>query len=223
MIDPVPDPSQPPPTRGIVLHKAVTVYDWLSPPMLFYREGCINRRAADLLELSPGHAVLDVGCATGNATFAAAARLDAARGGLAVGLDASIEMIARARRKIRGRPCRFDVAPAEGMPYRDGVFDRAVSTMFFHHLNLADKLTALREVFRVLAPGGLFVLVDVDVPTNWIGRVSARSGQWLFDQPELGENIEGKLPALFPQAGFVDIRRRAHDLGYITTFSLRKP
>ncbi|MEI7835025.1 MAG: methyltransferase domain-containing protein [Planctomycetota bacterium] len=223
MIDPVADPPAAPQTRGIVLHKAVVVYDWLSPPMLFYREGCINRRVADLLELTPGHNVIDVGCATGNATLAIAARLDGARGGLAVGLDASIEMVARARRKVRGRPCRFDIAPAEQLPYHDGVFDRAASTMFFHHLDLADKLRALREVFRVLVPGGLFVLTDVDVPTNWLGRLCARSGQWLFDQPELGENIEGKLPGLFPQAGFIDIRRRAHDLGYITTFTMRKP
>ena len=53
-----------------------------------------------------------------------------------------------------------------------------------------------------------------------IGRKRSRTGR---AENVLGENIEGKLPALFPQAGFVDIRRRAHDLGYITTFSLRKP
>ncbi|MCY2928785.1 MAG: methyltransferase domain-containing protein [Planctomycetota bacterium] len=223
MIDPVPDPAAPPATKGIVLHKAVAVYDWLSPPMLFYREGVINRRLADLLELQPGHQVLDVGCATGNTTLTIAGRLDGARGGLAVGLDASIEMVARARSKIRGRACRFDIAPAERLPYRDGVFDRAASTLFFHHLNLADKLTALREVARVLVPGGLFVIADVDVPTNWFGRLCARSGEWLFDQPELGENIAGKLPELFAPAGFVDVRRAAHDLGYITTLTLRKP
>ena len=222
MIDPVPDPPRPPQTRGIVLRHAAAVYDWLAPAMMLWQEGRINRRAVRRLALAPGDQVLDIGCATGGMTLAVAEHLDARQGGLCVGLDASQEMIAVARRKAGPRPCRFDIGAAERLPYRDGVFDKAVSTFFFHHLNLEDKLTALREVHRVLKADGLFVLADVDVPTTLFGRFCARSGEWLFRQPEIGENIEGKLPPLFAQAGFPKVLRLAHDMGYVTTFALYK-
>ncbi len=222
MIDPVPDPPVAPPTRGIVLEHAAGLYDWLSPPMLFWRERHINLRAVEQLDPCSSDCVLDVGCATGRATLVVAEKLDAARGGLAIGLDAAPAMIARARRKIRNRPLRFDVGIAEKLPYPDAVFQKAISTMFFHHLNIEDKLTALREIHRVLKDGGRFVLVDVDVPTNGFGRLCARSGQWLFNQPEIAENIDGKLPPLFIRAGFADARRLAVDLGYIATFVMHK-
>jgi ubiquinone/menaquinone biosynthesis C-methylase UbiE len=215
-------PDAAPATRGIVLRKAAAVYDYLSPPMMLGFEGRINRRALDLLQLGPGDKVLDVGCATGRVTLTAARRLDASQGGLAVGLDASPEMISVARRKIRGRPCRFDLGVAESLPYADRTFNKAVSTLFFHHLNLDDKLAALRQVHRVLADDGLFALVDVDVPTHWFGRLCAGCGQWLFKQPELDENVRGQLPGLFEQAGFASVERKAHDLGYVTTFLLGK-
>jgi ubiquinone/menaquinone biosynthesis C-methylase UbiE len=206
-------------TRGIVLHHAAGVYDLLSPAMLFYREKAINRRAATLLELQPYEKVLDIGCATGRVTFDMARHLDGHSGGLAVGVDASPEMIAKACRKLHNEPCRFDLGLAERLPYEDHTFDKCISTFFFHHLRLEDKLAALREAARVLRPGGLFVLVDVDRPTTWFGRLCAESGQWLFRQPEIGENIDGKLPPLFEEAGFTS-RRAAHDLGYVTTFVL---
>lgn len=222
MIDPVNDPPDAPVTRGVVLRKAAAVYDILSPPMMLGLEGRINREALDLLDVQPGDRVLDLGCATGRVTLAAARRLSSTAGGVAIGIDASPEMVRVARRKIGSRPCRFDIGLAEKLPYAGGTFDKAVSTFFFHHLNLDDKLAALREVVRVLAPGGRFALVDVDVPTTWLGRLCAGSGQWLFKQPELDENIHGQLPGLFAPAGFESAQRRAHHLGYVTTFLLTK-
>lgn len=221
-LDPVPDPPEPPRTRGIVLDHAAAVYDLLLPVVTLWQTGRLNRRTAAFLSPAPGERVLDVGCATGGTTLAVAAWLDARRGGLSVGLDASPRMIARARRKAGRRPCRFDVGVAEHLPYGDRVFDKVVSTFFFHHLNLEDKAAALAEIHRVLTPGGLFVLVDVDVPTTLFGRLCARSGEWLFRQPEIGENIDGKLPTLFGSAGFATVQRLAHTMGYVTTFALRK-
>ena len=216
------DLSAAPLTRGVVLRKAAAVYDLLSPATMLWREGRINRRAVELLQLRPGDRVLDVGCATGRVTLEVARHLDAACGGLAVGLDASPEMIRTARRKAPSGSCRFDLGVAEAVPYEDRSFDKAVSTFFFHHLNGQDKLACLREVRRVLTEDGLFVLADVDVPTNWLGRLCAACGQWLLKQPELDENIAGLLPSLFTEAGFTGVRRLAHDLGYVTTFVLRK-
>ena len=222
-IEPVPDPADPPRTRGIVLDKAAKVYDLLEPAVTLWRHGKLARQAVDALNLQPDDKVLDVGCATGSVALEAARRLDGDQGGLAIGLDAAPRMIRVARKKVHDLPCRFDIGVAERLPDRDGVFDKVVSTFFFHHLNLADKLTALRDVCRVLTPGGRFVITDVDVPTTVFGRFCARAGEWLFRQPEIGENIDDKLPPLFIEVGFADIERVAHDMGYVTTFVMRKP
>jgi demethylmenaquinone methyltransferase/2-methoxy-6-polyprenyl-1,4-benzoquinol methylase/phosphoethanolamine N-methyltransferase len=219
----VDDPPEAPATRGIVLDHAASLYDLLMPVVTLGTEHRINRRAVDILAPAPGDAVLDVGCATGRLTLEVARRLLAAEGGLCVGLDAAPRMIARARRKIGSWPCRFDVGLAEQLPYPDATFPKAISTFFFHHLCLEDKSRALRELHRVLVPGGRAVIVDVDVPTNWFGRLCARSGQWLFRQPEIGENIDGLLVPLFAEAGFADLQPAAHDMGYVTTFLMRRP
>lgn len=221
-IDAVPDPAQPPETRGIVLDKAARVYDLLIPVVTLWQDKRLSRRTAKLLAPAPSDKVLDIGCATGGMTLAAAQLLDAAQGGLCIGLDAAPRMIAKARKKIGDLPCRFDIGVAEKLPYGDEVFDKAVSTLFFHHLDLTDKLAALREAYRVLKPGGTMLLVDVDIPTSWWGRLCARSGEWLFQQPEIGENIDGKLRGLFAPAGFAPPKELAHAMGYVTTFALVK-
>jgi len=221
-IDPVPDPAVPPATAGVVLHRAALVYDLVQPFLTLLQERALSLRTVALLGVQPSDKVLDLGCATGSMSFAVAGHLDRRRGGLCVGIDASPEMIARARRKILSRPCRFDIGLAERLPYRDGVFDKAVSTYFFHHLALPEKLAALREVRRVLKPGGVFVVVDVDTPTTALARFCARLGQRLLRQPELGENIEGKLVPLFAEAGFRDPRRLAHDFGCLSTFRMHR-
>jgi hypothetical protein len=60
--------------------------------------------------------------------------------------------------------------------------------------------------------------------TSWAIRARrAPSGEWLFRQPEIGENIDGKLPPLFDEVGFNDIRRLAYDMGYVTTFEMTRP
>jgi ubiquinone/menaquinone biosynthesis C-methylase UbiE len=126
------------------------------------------------------------------------------------------------RRTARRRPCRFDIGVAEELPYDNETFDVYASSFFFHHLNLEDKLKALKEAHRVLKPWGKCCIVDVDTPTNLVGKISAFGGAWLFRQPELRENIEGKLVPLFAEAGFKDLKRCAHNLGYITTFQMFK-
>lgn len=133
------------------------VYDQLFVPALFRQWGPVVAAAA---YVKAGDRVLDVGCGTGALTLAAA-DLAGPKGSVA-GLDASPEMLAVARRKtariewIEGR--------AEALPLPSGGFDAVVSQfalMFFE-----DRAGALREMMRVMVPGGHLAVAVCDAIEN---------------------------------------------------------
>ncbi len=105
--------------------------------------------------------VLDLGCGPGVSTFAMAERLGP-RAEL-VGIDLARKMIARARRHQRRRfglleNVRFERADAARMPFVDASFDLALGHSFLYLV--ADQPAVLREVLRVLRPGGALVLLE---------------------------------------------------------------
>ncbi|MFA4945735.1 MAG: methyltransferase domain-containing protein [Lentisphaeria bacterium] len=209
-------------TRGRTLGHVAAVYDLLAPVMMLGQEGRYRKLAFRLLDLRGGERVLDVGCGTGVLTRLVAQRLSEPDA-CAVGLDAAPEMIQVARRRAAGQPhLRFDVGVAEALAYGDASFDAAISTFFFHHIAADLKRRSLAELRRVLKPGGKLVIVDVDVPSNWFGRLCAWSGYWLFRQAEIRENIRGELRRALAEIPFREVTRVAHHAGHVTVFQAVK-
>jgi len=107
-----------------------------------------------------GESVLDLGCGAGFDTFVAAQRVGLE--GRVVGIDLSPEMIAvaQAGQAEAGFPqVEFCEAPVEALPFLDASFDIAISNGV---LNLVpDKPAALREILRVLRPGGRLQACDI--------------------------------------------------------------
>ncbi len=104
--------------------------------------------------------VLDLGCGTGRLLELAAQRWPDAR---LLGVDASPRMIAEATSKHSGDArFRFEVGDAAALSLEPSSVDVALSTVSFHHW--ADQPGGVREVARVLRPGGLFVLADFQPP-----------------------------------------------------------
>jgi ubiquinone/menaquinone biosynthesis C-methylase UbiE len=190
---------------------------------MFGMDRIIRREVLNLLSLEGCEKVLDVGCGTGTLTRQIAGTLHDTRHSCVVGVDAATAMIAVARRKAKMLSnLTFEAALAEQLPFADGSFDCAVSTMFFHHINADLKSRALNEIWRTLVPGGRAVVADVTIPTNMFGTLCAWAGYILFQQAEIRENIEGKLEETFGRSRFRRWRTVTHHAGYVSVYELEK-
>jgi demethylmenaquinone methyltransferase/2-methoxy-6-polyprenyl-1,4-benzoquinol methylase len=139
------------------------VYDLMNTAMTAGMHHRWRQRAADRAELGPGDAALDVCCGTGDLAIELAARVGPE--GTVVGCDFSEPMLELARRKAGGRELsqvRFEWADALELPYPDGAFDAV--TVGFGARNLADLDGGLRELARVLRPGGRLVILEITQP-----------------------------------------------------------
>ena len=163
----------------------------------------------------PGDRVLDACCGTGDLAVEAERR-----GGRAVGLDFSPRMLERARRKSGA--IEWVQGDALALPFTDGEFDAA--TVGFGVRNLADLEGGLRELERVLRPGGKLAVLEITRPRGilrpffrfWFdvlvplaGRVLPGGEAYTY-LPASVRRCPGPddLSALFESAGFEDVRYR---------------
>jgi demethylmenaquinone methyltransferase/2-methoxy-6-polyprenyl-1,4-benzoquinol methylase len=173
------------------------------------------RRLAARAVVRPGDEVLDAACGTGD--FAVASlRLLGSRGRV-VGLDFSEAMLQRARRKApEVEWVRGDML---ALPFGDASFDAA--TVGFGVRNVSDLDLALRELRRVLRPGGRVAILEITHPR---GVLRPFCSLW-FDRivPLLGKVLPGGsayayLPASvkrFPRAEELSERMRAAGFGHV--------
>ncbi|MER7131039.1 methyltransferase domain-containing protein [Streptosporangium saharense] len=159
-----------------------------------------------MLELGPGDRVLDVACGPGNVTRALAGNVGPA--GLAVGLDASATMLARAVRDTRTRGLDnvgYVRGDAVDLPFLPGSFD-AVACLAALYL-FERPFEALAGMARTLRPGGRIAVmttrrVPYGGPLNAL--VGVASGVRLFGDEEIVEALTG--------LGFSGVRHRAYGL-----------
>ena len=107
--------------------------------------------------------VLDVGCGTGKLLRRAHISWPQAQ---LIGVDPANGMIELAKRLTPN--ATFSTGMAEALPLQDASVDLALSTVSFHHWQ--DQAAGIREIARVLPPGGYFILVDASFP-DWLVRV----------------------------------------------------
>ena len=163
----------------------------------------------------PGDRVLDACCGTGDLAVEAERR-----GARVVGLDFSPKMLERARRKSGA--IEWVQGDALALPFADGEFDAA--TVGFGVRNLSDLEAGLRELARVLRPGGKLAVLEItrprgilrpffrlwfDVLVPFLGRVLP-GGQAYTYLPASVRRFPGPddLSALCERAGFEDVRYR---------------
>ena len=208
-----------PETRGVLI-------DWLAP---IYDPMCrvmgigpaMRRRTLALAELQRGDRVLDVGCGTGVLTRRAAEAVGPE--GMAVGIDPGPAMIGVARLKAARTVNRaqFELGVIEALAFGNDAFDVVLSSFVLHHLPADVKRAGLREVWRVLKPGGRFVLLDFDTARPIAGAMIA-----LFRLVPAYSHVlraAGDPAPLLSGAGFADIAAAGSWRGMATFWVARKP
>jgi arsenite methyltransferase len=145
------------------------------------------QQPTEWLNIPPGGIALDVGCGPGTVT-ASLARA-AGPDGLALGLDLSQAMLARAVRAEAGPQIAFLRADAQKLPLRDETVDAVVSIAVLQLV--PDPAAALAEMARVLRAGGrLAVMVPTAGRAARIWRMLPSIGAHLFGEDEIGDILE---------------------------------
>ncbi len=140
-------------------------YDVMNSVMTAGLHHAWRRRAVDLAEVGPGDRVLDVATGTGDLALELARRVGP--DGAVVGSDFSEGMLELARAKAAAgtdAPVTFEWGNALELPYGDGEF--AAATVGFGARNFSDLDQGLREMTRVVRPGGTVVVLEITTPTR---------------------------------------------------------
>lgn len=169
------------------------------------RDAALKERLVELVALRSGEQLLDLGCGTGTFMLALAGRgPDAELTG--VDADRAILALAAAKTQAAGVTARLIPGRSEALALADASFDVAVSSLFFHHLQPDEKRQTVRELYRVLRPGGRLIVAD-------FGRASARWRRTLFSlvqlldgYPNTRDHAAGKLASYFREGGFVELQ-----------------
>jgi ubiquinone/menaquinone biosynthesis C-methylase UbiE len=201
--------------ESLLLHRP-RQFDWMARVVTLGRDNELRQWTLDLADLQPDSKVVDIGCGTGTLLLMAAERIGPS--GALHGIEPSPEMAAHARHKARARRVPLDVveASADGVPYSPSSFDAVFCTLVFHHLPQSMQEDAIREMRRVLRPGGRAVIVDWQRPRSLAGAITSP----LFlvyllhslgpDGPPLDAP---RLERLMTELGFEGIARRSFGAG----------
>ena len=206
-------------------------YDRVGAVMSFGQDPRWRRALVEALAPAEGMRILDVATGTGMVAFALAAR-----GATVVGLDQSEAMLSRAQARLDATPrladrLSFRAGEAEALPFADGEFDALSFTYLLRYVD--DPAATMRELARVLKPGGRIAMVEFGVPGDpWLRRlwrIHTRAGlpllgravsrEWYEVGRFLGPSIERfhaavpDLPELWQGAGITEVRQRAMSFG----------
>ena len=191
------------------------VYDLMNTVMTAGLHHQWRTRAVDLARVGPGTRALDVATGTGDLAIELASR-----GGDVVGSDFSEGMLERARAKAPG--LTWEQADAMALQYPDDAFDAA--TVGFGARNFGDLPQGLREMVRVVKPGGRVVILEITTPQKpplstffslWFDRLVPLLGRFDEAYTYLPNSVK-RFPGPHALAGEL-VAAGCRDVGWILT------
>ncbi len=136
------------------------------------------------------------------------------------GLDASPLSLQRARRNVP--QAEYVEAFAEEMPFAENEFDLVHTSVALHEMESQQLRKIIKEVYRVLKPGGVFTLVDFHNPTNLLFVPGVWVFLWLFETETAWELLKTDLPGLLVENGFSAEKQSLYAGGSLQVIQARK-
>src|SRR5699024_3381069 len=212
-------------------------YDQMNDIISFKQHDIWRKKTMAEIFLHDDDRVLDLCCGTGDWTIQLA---EVNKNVDVTGLDFSENMLAVAKDKVAHfENIKLIQGDAMELPFDDNSFD--LITIGFGLRNLPNYKQALIEVFRVLKPGGQFVILETSNPNNNVipklfniyfakirslfGQVVAKSGEeykWLYESTR-DFLAKEELKDLMSTTGFINIRIGPHSMGIAPTHFAHKP
>ncbi|HEY9902947.1 MAG TPA: class I SAM-dependent methyltransferase [Candidatus Sericytochromatia bacterium] len=167
------------------------------------------------LKISSDSKVLDLCCGSGQATrFLVQYSQDV------TGLDISPVSLERAQRNVP--QAKYVEALAEEMPFSDNQFDFVHTSVAMHEMKPIQSRQIVKEVYRVLKPGGVFALVDFHKPTNFLFWPGLTLFLWLFETETSWQLLETDLVGLLKDVGFEISAHTLHAGGSLQVIQAKK-
>ena len=156
---------------------------WDEMRQTFFGPG-VRDAAIAAAEITPSSVVVDVGVGTG---FLASGAL--AAGARVIGIDSSPRMLEEAKKHFGAQRFEARLGDVESLPVDTGEVDGVMANMVLHHA--ADPPGAIREMTRILKPGGRIVITDADTHQHewlrteqhdrWLGFARSDIARWFSD------------------------------------------
>lgn len=167
------------------------LFDLGSHALFFGRRTQAYQGLVALARPEPGDRVVDVGSGTGPLATLIAPWV--APDGVVIGVEPSPDAVAQAQRQA-APGCRFEVGSAEHLPLESGSADLVMSSLLIHHIEPPQQIPAIREMARVLRPGGRLFVADLKRLDNPVLNAAAGAVVPCFraalTHPELASVIE---------------------------------
>lgn len=175
-----------------------------------------NKVVVDNLDPKQNSKILDVGCGTGillNQLLKLDSNLELH------GVDISKEMVGVAKQKFTNTPVKIQVGSSERLPYSNNYFDYVTCANSFHHH--PNSLISLKEMQRVLKPGGKFALLD---PFNdgVLRRLINKSLNIIFKEGNTHIYTKEEIKKLFIEAGFSNIKQEPYRFYELLSIGVKK-
>lgn len=167
------------------------------------------------LTLTSNTKILDLCCGGGQATQFLIQKSDHV-----TGLDAS--PVALKRASLIAPKADYVQSMAELMPFSDGEFDLVHTSVALHEMTPDQLRQILQEVYRVLKPNGIFTLIDLHQPHNFLYWPPLAIFLWLFETETAWQLIQTDLKRLLTTVGFRDCQGRDYAGGSLQVIQSKK-
>lgn len=210
-----------------VFEKISTNYDTMNSVISFQQHKIWRKNVMKRMDVQEGMNVLDVCCGTGDWSFSLAEKVG--KTGHVTGLDFSQNMLkvaVKRQEQSKVEPVTFLHGNAMELPFEDQSFD--VVTIGFGLRNVPNYMHVLKEMFRVLKPGGIAVCLETSQPSligyrqlyyfyfkfimPLLGKIFAKSYKEYAWLQESAKNFPNKkvLKQMFEGAGFVNVEVKSY-------------